>query len=112
MGAPCALFIPRDAFLWCVCVRVRAWPPDSDWGKWTLLNGNASWVPRTFHTLTFHAGSVWLIGGYDANYDFYADVWRSGDGAEWEMQMVAPWQARAGHGSASVNVRQCRLCRV
>ena len=66
---------------------------------WTLLNENAAWTPRAWHSsVVMRDGSIVLVGGMDQYFSRKNDVWRSTDnGTTWIlMNARAGWSARYG----------------
>lgn len=43
---------------------------------------NANIIPRMGHTCLLHNGSIWLLGGYNPDYEPFDDIWRY-DGTAW-----------------------------
>ena len=81
----------------------------AEWSEFTLVQGLASWSPRSQHTLTAFNGGLYVIAGYGyflTELAFFNDVWFSGDGGvTWKVSNFAPFAPRAGHGAAVYNVR-------
>jgi len=76
--------------------------------NWVPVNTNAPWAPRAGAAVVAKAGYMYLIGGEDgflcdpARPDrcppYFNDVWRSRDGANWELVTPsAAWSPRPGH---------------
>lgn len=73
---------------------------------WTLINGNAAFYPREFHTATVFNDRIWVIGGGSGLYppDQFGrnDIWSSPDGENWSEQTPhAAFPPRFGHGAIS-----------
>lgn len=67
--------------------------------KWSIVNGNASWSPRYYHTVLSFNESLWVLGGYRGN-----DIWRSYDGKSWVMVTDHTlWLPKAKHSSVVFN---------
>jgi len=73
---------------------------------WVKLTGNAPWAPRAGAIAVVKNGYIYLIGGEDgficlpgsACPPYFNDVWRTRDGANWELVTdTAEWPARPGH---------------
>jgi hypothetical protein len=80
----------------------------SDGVNWLAVTTNAPWAPRAGGALVAKGGYIYLIGGEDgflcdpARPDrcppYFNDVWRSPDGAAWELVTpAAAWSPRPGH---------------
>ena len=75
--------------------------------EWELMTETASWEPRAGASVTALDNALWLFGGEDGftceplpdcDAPYFNDVWRSLDGAVWEL--IAPsagWSERPGH---------------
>jgi hypothetical protein len=81
---------------------------------WSTSNGRdwqavpANFEPRFNHSLTSHAGSLWLVGGQIGGYGLTVspEVWRSWNGAAWTLVDVhAPFGRRNGHAAVSFQGR-------
>ncbi len=59
--------------------RCRArWPQGV---TWTNRTTSAPWAAREGHTSVIDAaGAIYVIGGWNGNYIYYSDVWKSTDG--------------------------------
>ena len=77
-----------------------------DGADWELVTENAPWAPRAGAQVVEKNGYLYLVGGEDGFTcdsgsrcpPYYNDVWRSRDGAEWELvTAAAEWPARPGH---------------
>ena len=79
-----------------------------DGAHWVPVTLNAPWAPRAGAAVVVKNGFIYLLGGEDgflcdpARPDrcppYFNDVWRSRDGANWELVTpAAPWPARPGH---------------
>jgi len=74
---------------------------------WELLTENAPWEPRAGAIVTVKNGYLYLLGGEDGFTcqpesprcpPYFNDVWRSRDGANWELVTIeANWPPRPGH---------------
>ena len=74
---------------------------------WERLTDNAPWEPRAGAIVTVKNGYLYLLGGEDGFTcqpesprcpPYFNDVWRSRDGAHWELvTKEANWPARPGH---------------
>ena len=79
-----------------------------DGAAWELVTDQAPWAPRAGAALVEKNGYMYLLGGEDGflcaatptglQCPYFNDVWRSADGATWEMVTpAAGWSARPGH---------------
>lgn len=115
-GRHTAGYVVHDGKMWIVggdCIQKRyqndIWN-SSDGINWTLVSEKAPWSPRVLHHTTVFDGYIWVIGGQTmpgfvsgSEEVFYNDVWRSGDGKDWEcVQGNASWAARGMIGGAVV----------
>ncbi|MGB5808976.1 MAG: hypothetical protein WBG86_00525, partial [Polyangiales bacterium] len=69
------------------------------WEEILETGGTDHWSPRAYFQTVTLGDQMYVIGGQDFGVEsnFYNDVWRSSDGAEWtEMTSDAGWQGRAG----------------
>ena len=74
---------------------------------WQQMTDNAPWEPRAGAAVTVKDGYIYLLGGEDGfvceplpfcEPPYFNDVWRSRDGATWELVTpAADWVARPGH---------------
>jgi len=64
---------------------------------WDEETTNAEFPTRERHTMTSHAGGMWIIGGFDGVSTFYNDVWYSDTGATWTEITTPTLSARAMH---------------
>lgn len=75
---------------------------------WRLVTGAAQWAPRAGAAVVEKNGYLYLLGGEDGflclpgptglQCPYFNDVWRSRDGADWELvTAAADWSARPGH---------------
>ncbi|GEM_PF-4757842 len=65
---------------------------------WDTETTNAAYATRQRHTMTSHAGGIWIIGGTDNATNFYNDVWYSDTGQTWtEITASALFSARMMH---------------
>lgn len=75
---------------------------------WQQVTDNAEWSPRAGAALVAKNGYLYLLGGEDAflctpgpgglECPYFNDVWRSSDGATWELVTeAAGWSPRPGH---------------
>ncbi len=78
--------------------------------RWTLVTEHAPWAPRAGAVMVVKNGYMYLLGGEDGFIclpggrcpPYYNDVWRSRDGANWELVTEsAAWAARPGHQAAT-----------
>lgn len=79
----------------------------SDGIAWTMLTDEAPWAGRAGLSAAVFQGEIYVMGG-SFNDDpaiiggppervYFNDVWKSGDGVNWEMMTEeAPWAKRAG----------------
>lgn len=84
----------------------KAYQPDvwrsPDGKNWSLASERAPWGARALHVAGSFAGYLWVVGGQKlpqqtgGEEGFYADVWRSKDGTDWERVAVegASWDPR------------------
>jgi hypothetical protein len=99
--APCPEFLPSSNFFNDV------WR-SADGITWEQMNEAAPWEPRAGLSAAVLGEHIYVLAG-SQNDDtsivgaggpariYYQDVWRSTDGAEWElMTEAAPWEPRAG----------------
>ena len=65
------------------------------------MNEEAPWEGRHTAGYAVHDGRMWIVGG-DCNQGHYQnDVWRSSDGADWELMCdPVPWGPRVLHYTA------------
>lgn len=79
-----------------------------DGTSWELVTDDAPWAARAGAAVVTKNGYLYLLGGEDGflcDFDmgelqcpYYNDVWRSRDGASWELVTEsAGWSARPGH---------------
>jgi hypothetical protein len=79
-----------------------------DGESWELVTANAPWAARAGAAVVEKNGFLYLLGGEDGflcfptpaglQCPYYRDVWRSRDGAAWELVTeAAGWSARPGH---------------
>lgn len=74
---------------------------------WICVTKNAPWAPRAGGIAVVKNGYIYMIGGEDGFIcnqftprcpPYYNDVWRTKDGASWELvTSAAPWSPRPGH---------------
>ncbi|OQY95256.1 MAG: galactose oxidase [Sphingobacteriales bacterium UTBCD1] len=73
----------------------------ADGVNWELVTEAANWSPRLSPGFVVFKNRMWILGGTS---DFYKnndstlfnDVWSSGDGKEWKLELMnAPWSKRA-----------------
>ena len=74
---------------------------------WVKLTNNAPWEPRAGAITVVKNGYIYLLGGEDGFTclpdsprcpPYYNDVWRTRDGANWELVTAsADWAPRPGH---------------
>lgn len=99
--APCPEFLPTSQFFDDV------WR-SSDGVTWELVTDDAPWEPRAGLSAEVLGDHIYVLAG-SQNDDssiigpggpariYYQDVWRSTDGASWELMTdAAPWAPRAG----------------
>ncbi len=109
--APCPEFLPTSEFFNDV------WR-STDGVDWEQMTDDAPWEGRAGLSAAVLGDDLYVFGG-SQNDDssiigaggpariYYNDVWRSADGAEWELVTeAAPWEPRAG---AAVVVKDDRL---
>jgi hypothetical protein len=77
---------------------------------WDCVCDPVPWAPRALHYTVAFDGALWVMGGQTmpefggGDERFYADVWRSVDGANWScVSTQAPWPARGAIGAAAVH---------
>ena len=81
--------------------RKAVWKSE-DGVRWVLLTDDPAWSARVWHASVVSDGRIWLLGGYDG--DYQSDVWYSGDGVEWtRVTATAPWRGRCMHASVAFN---------
>jgi len=79
-----------------------------DGKRWEQVAEHAEWAPRAGAAVVEKDGYLYLLGGEDGflcvpgagglDCPYFNDVWRSRDGARWELvTMSAGWSARPGH---------------
>ena len=79
-----------------------------DGKRWEQVTANAQWAPRAGAAVVEKGGYLYLLGGEDGflceagpgglDCPYFNDVWRSRDGAKWELvTKAAGWSARPGH---------------
>jgi hypothetical protein len=72
-----------------------------DGSEWHLATENAPWVPRAGGVVLSKGGYLYILGGekgFTNPNDYFNDVWRSKNGADWELVTAsAPWSPRPGH---------------
>jgi hypothetical protein len=78
-----------------------------DGRDWTLVTEDAPWEARAGGVLVAKGGSMYLLGGENGflceplpqcQLPYFNDVWRSKDGADWDLVTpAAEWTARPGH---------------
>ncbi len=78
----------------------------ADGTNWELLTEEAPWAPRAGGVAVVKGRYLYMVGGEDGFTclpdlpcpPYYNDVWRTRDGAEWELVTAeADWPARPGH---------------
>ena len=70
----------------------------SNGSTWEQAVASASWSARYDHTSVVFDDKLWVIGGYDGDYE--DDVWYSEDGVSWTLATAgADWSARYQHAS-------------
>lgn len=70
------------------------WRSADQGATWTCMTGDAEWQNRSSHSaVALPDGSIVLMGGWNPNTEWFADVWRSTDtGATWSvMTSHAAW---------------------
>ena len=89
------------------------WKSSDDGVTWQMIKGNTrpsnnhsldGWEGRHTAGYVMHNGEMFIVGG-DANRGYHInDVWKSSDGANWELvNKTPPWAPRALHLSFSYN---------
>jgi len=79
-----------------------------DGANWVPVTTNAPWAPRAGGAVVAKDGYIYLLGGEDGFLcdpsrpdrcpPYFNDVWRTRDGANWELVTpAAAWSARPGH---------------
>ncbi len=77
-----------------------------DGRSWELLTASAPWDPRAGARVVVKNGYIYLLGGEAGFFcapppcepPYFNDVWRSRNGADWELVTEeAAWPARPGH---------------
>jgi hypothetical protein len=80
----------------------------ADGKKWTSTAADPTLLPRMAHTVTEHAGRLWIIAGSNNLEDagiprLFNDVWSSQDGLTWTLTDAhAPFTARHHHATLSL----------
>ncbi len=79
----------------------------ADGADWVQLTADASWEPRAGAVVVVKDDYMYLLGGEDGftceplpdcELPYFNDVWRSKDGADWELVTEsAGWSPRPGH---------------
>jgi len=82
----------------------------ADGATWQEMTGNAPWAPRAGAVVVVKDDYMYLLGGEagflcepqpDCELPYFNDVWRSQDGANWELVTEsAGWSPRPGHQCA------------
>ena len=79
-----------------------------DGASWEQVTDDAPWAPRAGAAVVEKNGYIYLLGGEDGflcdfgpgglDCPYFNDVWRTKDGADWELvTAAADWTARPGH---------------
>ena len=78
-----------------------------DGAEWEQMTDAAPWEPRAGSSVVAFEGALWLFGGEDGftceplpdcDAPYFNDVWRSVDGATWQLiTEAAGWSPRPGH---------------
>ncbi len=79
-----------------------------DGANWVPVTTNAPWAPRAGAAVVAKGGYIYLLGGEDGFLcdtnrpdrcpPYFNDVWRTRDGANWELvTAAADWSPRPGH---------------
>jgi hypothetical protein len=81
-----------------------------DGSSWELVTDDAPWAPRAGAVVVVKNGYMYLLGGEEGficdplpfcDPPYFNDVWRSRDGANWELVTDdADWSPRPGHQAA------------
>lgn len=78
----------------------------ADGVNWTAMTTNAPWAPRAGAAVVVKNGWLYLLGGefgflctpQPCTLPYFNDVWRTRDGARWELVTTAAgWSPRPGH---------------
>jgi hypothetical protein len=108
-------YVVHDGWMWVVGGdAIQGHYQDDVWRSadgvaWERVTDRVPWGPRVLHHTVAHHGRIFVIGGQTtpqfapADGIFYADVWCSEDGRDW--QRVAddrPWAPRGMIGGAAV----------
>jgi outer membrane protein assembly factor BamB len=82
----------------------------SDGKKWTLIDNDVQWGPRSLHYTVAFKNKIWVMGGQTmpafggGKEKFYRDIWTSSDGIKWDQ--VKPqeplWSPRGMIGGSVV----------
>jgi hypothetical protein len=84
----------------------------TDGENWELMTEAAPWAPRAGGIAVVKGDYLYLVGGEDGFTclpglrcpPYYNDVWRTADGANWELVTAeAPWPPRPGHQCLVLN---------
>ncbi|MBZ0137436.1 MAG: putative Ig domain-containing protein [Planctomycetes bacterium] len=86
----------------------------SDGANWQFETDKTGWSPRfSLNAISFN-GKLWVVGGGNSDYTAEpdsvwfqesAEVWSSVDGADWTLEVVAPFSPRLGHATVVFNGR-------
>lgn len=116
-GRHCAGYVVHDGRMWVVggdCNQGHfqndVWASD-DGHKWDCICERVPWAPRGLHHTVAFAGYIWVMGGQTKPIgvqpppeQLHRDVWRSRDGATWELvNNAAPWPHRGMIGGSAVH---------
>jgi hypothetical protein len=69
--------------------------------SWSMASTSTSnmWSPRATAASVVFGGKIWVMGGFDANFNGLSDVWRSNNNSasSWtQISSSTPWSARQG----------------
>ena len=114
-GRHTAGYVVHDNKMWIVGGDpIQGHYQDDVWNSedgitWNRVLEKAPWGPRVLHYTVSHEGKIWVIGGQTLpqfapeKEIFYADVWCSADGKNWEKKADAmPWAPRGLIGGTAV----------
>ena len=73
---------------------------------WTKELSDAYWHPRQYHSMAVFDNKIWVMEGWDGNYNLN-DVWYSSDGINWLELKNTPWLER--HASSIFNFNSSLL---
>ena len=80
----------------------------ADGASWRLLTATAPFAAREGHQAVSYNGSLWVVGGLleNSTLNYFNDVWRSADGANWDLVKATAGFFGAGAASGGFLWRQ------